>query len=124
MSAVSQKALTFFSATVVAVLLTSARVSAAGLASGHYIFAVQYSPVCFNGVYPLATGEMTTGCFLEVGIDVDGTVTGTLNMRTLKGPTSGTLTFQNNTLFLHLQTSGQDPSQTPSDIQGSLQGNK
>src|ERR1051325_4141478 len=97
---------------------------AAGLQTGHYVFAVQYSPVCLSGVYSLTAGEMTTGCSLKASIDVNGAVTGMLDMRTLKGPTSGTLTREDNTLALHLETSGQDPSMTPSQIDGVLQANK
>jgi hypothetical protein len=105
-------------------LLIARMAAAAGLISGHYEFQVPYSPVCLNGTYPLTVGEMTTGCALSASMDASGSLTGTLDLRTLKGPATGSLTLQNNVLSLQMQTSGQDASQTPSQVQGQLQGNK
>lgn len=104
-------------------LLFCQRVDAIGLTSGHYQFQVPYSPVCLNGVYPIAVGEMTTGCTLSVQTDASGQLTGTLDLRTLKGPATGSLVLQNNVLSLQVQTSGQDVTGTPSQIQAQLRAN-
>jgi hypothetical protein len=108
------------------VLLACAIVSlarASGLVSGHYQYEVFYSPVCLNGVYPLTVGEMTTGCSIAVSMDAYGRIAGTLDLRTLQRPATGSLFVQDNVPTLQLQTSGDDPSQTPSQIQGQWQGN-
>jgi hypothetical protein len=104
-------------------LQLSGTTHAAGLVSGRYQFQVPYSPVCLDGVYPLVVGEMATGCKLSVQTDASGRLTGTLDLRTLKGPAIGSVTLQNNVLSLQMQTSGQDASQTPSQIQAQLQAN-
>ena len=91
-----------------------------GLVSGQYHFAVPYSPVCLDGVYPLSVGEMTTGCTLQAKVDSAGNVQGTLDLRTLKGPISGTLKSSNGRLVLQLATTGQDVSQTATQIQSEL----
>jgi hypothetical protein len=93
---------------------------ASGLTSGHYQFQVRYSPICLNGVYPVTVGKITTGSVMSVNLDVSGNLSGTLDVRTILGPASGTLTFQNNVVSLHLHTSGQDPTQTMSDIDAQL----
>jgi len=96
---------------------------AAGLVSGRYQFQVPYSPVCLNGIYPIAVGEMTTGCTLSVHADASGNLTGDLDLRTLKCPATGSLVLQNNVLSLQLQTSGQDVTRIPSQIKAELQAN-
>jgi hypothetical protein len=96
---------------------------AGGLVTGHYQFQVPYSTVCLNGTYPIAVGEMTTGCTLSVDTDASGHLTGTLDLRTLKGPATGSLVLQNNVLSLQVQTSGQDVTGTPSQIQAQLRAN-
>jgi hypothetical protein len=93
---------------------------AGGLVSGNYHFQVPYSPVCLNGVYPLTVGDMTTGCTLSVNIDASGGLTGTLNLRSLTGPISGTFLLANNSASLQLETSGQDATGIPSQIDGQL----
>ncbi len=93
---------------------------AGGLVSGHYQFRVPYSPVCLNGTYPLAVGDMTTGCTLSVQTNASGQLTGTLDLRTLKGPATGSLVLQNDVLSFQMQTSGQDVTGTPSQIQAQL----
>lgn len=109
---------------LVAVFLILSRPSqAAGLLSGHYQFQVPYSPVCLNGTYPIAVGEMTTGCALSVQTDARGRLTGMLDLRTLKGPATGSLVLENNVLSLEVQTSGQDMTGTPSQIQAKLRAN-
>src|SRR2546425_7938013 len=114
---------TITGAILVTVCLLIARTAhPAGLVSGHYQFQVPYSPVCLNGVYPLTVGEMTTGCMLSVNMDANGGLTRTFDLRTVKGATTGSLVLQNNVLSLQLQTSGQDASQTPSQIQAQLHG--
>lgn len=110
-------------AVIAAALLLCQHVDASGLASGHYQFEVPYSPVCLNGTYPVAMAEMTTGCTLSVQMDPSGQLTGTLDLRTLKGPATGSLILQNNVLSLKLQTPGQDVTGTPSQIQGALRAN-
>jgi hypothetical protein len=105
-----------------AIGLASAR--AAGLASGEYVLNVPYAAVCLNGTYPFTAGGVTTRSFVAMSIDGDGKVTGTLDMRSLKAGVTGNLGSQSNTIALHLHTSGQDASQVPSDITGTLQGSK
>lgn len=104
-------------------LLLTCATYAAGVVSGQYQFQVPYSPVCLNGVFPLTVGDVTTGCRFSAKMDASGRLTGTLDLRTVKGPATGSLVLQNNVLSLQLQTSGQDVSQTPSQIQAQLQGN-
>lgn len=109
---------------VAACLLLARMACGAGLISGQYQFQVPYSPVCLNGAYPLTVGEMTTGCRLAVQMDGNGGLTGTLDLRTLKGSATGSVTLQNNILSLQMKTSGQDVTGTPSEIQGILQGSQ
>lgn len=96
----------------------------AGLATGRYEFRVPYSPVCLDGTYPMTVGEMKSGCVVTLSMDGNGALTGTLDLRTLKGPATGILTLQGNVLSLHLQTSGMDVSQTPSQVDTRLHGDQ
>ena len=109
---------------VLALFLLPQKAGAGGLVTGRYEFQVPYSPLCLNGVYPLSVGEMTTGCMLSVNTDASGGLAGTIDLRTLKGPASGTLVLQNNTLLLKLKTFGQDATGVPSQIDAELQGNQ
>jgi hypothetical protein len=106
---------------VAASLVLTRMLCAAGLVSGQYQFQVPYSPVCLNGVYPLTVGAMTTGCFLSVNMDASGGLTGTLDLRTVKGPATGSLVLQNNILSLQVQISGQ---YIPGQIESQLHGNE
>lgn len=95
---------------------------AVGLTSGHYQFEVSYSPLCLNGVFPITAYEMTTGCVLRANLNATGALSGTVNIRTVPGTATGTLTSQNNVVSLHLHVIGQDPPQTASDIDAQLHG--
>lgn len=94
----------------------------AGLATGQYHFEATYSAVCLNGIYPLTVGDMTTDCALEAKVDASGNLIGTLDLRTLKGPITGTLQAEKGGIMLQLATSGQDVTHIPSQINAKLHG--
>src|SRR4051794_40947285 len=96
--------------------------SGAGLISGQYHFEVTYPSICLNGVYPLAIGDMETGCSLDASLGAGGNITGTLDVRTVRGPISGTHQAAGGKLVLELATNGQDVTQTPSQVQAELVG--
>src|SRR5262249_22728174 len=70
----------------------------------------------------ITVGGVTTQCYLSVNLDAVGNLTGTLNMHTLPGSATGTLSLENNTLALHLHATGPASLNIESDIDAQLVG--
>ena len=102
--------------------LSASIVMAGSLVSGSYLFKVTYSSISLNGVYPLTVGDMTSECSLSVNMDASGGLTGTLNLRSVTNPITGTLLVANNRASLHLETDGTDVTGIPSLVDAQLTG--